>query len=70
MTKIFKTNIKCNACINAASSVLDHTHGLVSWEVDLQDPERKLTIEGEVKDWDLLIEKLKQLGYHLELIQS
>jgi copper chaperone len=69
MTKIFKTNIKCNGCINAVSPVIDHTEGLVSWKVDLQDSERKLTIEGDIIDWDLLIEKLKQLGYHLEPVQ-
>jgi copper chaperone len=59
-----KTNIKCNGCIAAIKPGLDATEGLKRWEVDLTDPDRKLTAEvdsEEVKE--NLIKTLEKAGY-------
>lgn len=59
-----KTNIKCNGCIAAVKPGLDDTEGLTRWEVDLTDPDRKLTAEvdsEEVKE--SLIKTLEKAGY-------
>ncbi|HPJ61460.1 heavy metal-associated domain-containing protein [Lentimicrobium sp.] len=59
-----KTNIKCNGCIAAIKPGLDATEGLTRWEVDLTDPDRKLTAEvdsEEVKE--NLIKTLEKAGY-------
>lgn len=39
----FKTNIKCDACINTVTPFLGKVEGLENWSVDLQDPARTMT---------------------------
>ncbi len=41
----FKTNIKCNGCINAVTPYLNKTETISHWTVDLDSPDRILTIE-------------------------
>lgn len=42
-----KTSIKCNACVETVKPYLNELP-LKSWKVDLTDPDRILTVEGEV----------------------
>jgi copper chaperone len=54
-TFILKTNIKCGGCIAAVKPFLDENDSIVSWEVDLNHPDRILKVEtslnlSEVKD--------------------
>ena len=49
----FKTNIKCAACVNTVTPFMEQIAGLKSWSVDIQNPDRILTVEvesGEVAD--------------------
>ncbi|AWW31058.1 heavy metal transport/detoxification protein [Echinicola strongylocentroti] len=41
-----KTNIKCAGCIEAVSPKLDALPNS-EWNVDLDDPEKKLTLTGD-----------------------
>lgn len=59
----FTSTIKCQACVNAVSPVLNNFPGIHSWKVDLQDSSRKLTIETEELDEAKLQEALKNIGY-------
>ncbi|GGZ35527.1 hypothetical protein GCM10007049_31190 [Echinicola pacifica] len=64
--KKFKTNLKCGACINAVKPELEKLD-IDSWEVDLKDPERVLSLQGaataeEVKG------ALAKAGYTAEAI--
>lgn len=43
----FKTNINCNNCLAKVSPKLNEQSGIQSWNVDLQDDERTLTVETE-----------------------
>lgn len=43
----FKTNINCGNCLAKVSPKLDEQTGISSWNVDLQDPERTLTVNTE-----------------------
>ncbi|EIM72994.1 heavy metal-associated protein [Nitritalea halalkaliphila LW7] len=62
----FKTNVKCGACVAAIRPALD---GLpVRWEVDLQHPDRILSISGTA-DADKIVHTLKQVGYQAEEIR-
>jgi copper chaperone len=58
----FTSTIKCQACVNAVSPVLNNFPGIYSWKIDLQDPSRKLTIEAEELDEAKLQEALKTIG--------
>jgi copper chaperone len=59
----FTSTIKCQACVNAVSTVLNNFPGIHSWKVDLQDPSRKLTIQADTLDETKLQEALKNIGY-------
>ena len=62
----FKSNIKCGGCIAAVTPVLDELQEIKSWEVDLQHPDRLLTVEGENLKADLIVDTLAAIGYKAE----
>ena len=43
----FKTNIQCSNCLVKVTPKLNEQTGIESWNVDLQDPDRTLTVETE-----------------------
>jgi copper chaperone len=44
----FKTNIQCSNCLSKVSPKLNEQTGIHAWQVDLQDPDRTLTVETDV----------------------
>lgn len=40
----FKTNIQCSNCLAKVTPKLNEQSDIESWNVDLQDPERTLTV--------------------------
>ncbi len=40
----FKTNIKCGGCVAKVTPHLDALKGIRSWEVNLQNPDKILTV--------------------------
>lgn len=61
----YKTNLKCNGCINAIKPGLDAIPEIQNWQVDLQSPDRVLEIEAS-KDVTLLVEEsVKKAGYEI-----
>ena len=63
----FKTNVKCNGCRTAITPFLDNEPSISQWKVDIFDPDRILTIEGEDLDAEHIIDLLHQAGYQGEL---
>jgi len=63
MKKIFKTNIKCSACIEKVKPFLDVRYGTDFWTVDLMHPDRLLTIDSDLTDENTLLSGLQELGY-------
>lgn len=61
----FKTNIKCEGCVAKVTSPLNETVGEGKWSVDLKDPARILTVEGEV-DEKQMEAALEKVGYKAE----
>jgi copper chaperone len=43
----FTTNIQCSNCLSKVSPKLNEQAGIHAWQVDLQDPNRTLTVETE-----------------------
>ena len=43
----FKTNIQCSNCLSKVTPKLNDQSGINSWNVDLADPDRTLTVETE-----------------------
>ena len=66
-TTKFKSTIKCEGCVAKVKSSLNETVGEGNWSVDLKDPSRILTVEGEV-DEQKMKEALEKVGYKAERI--
>ena len=65
----FKTNIKCGGCIAAVTPHLNKLSGIEKWEVDTQNPDKILTVEGKQGiDTDQIIDTLEDAGYKAEKI--
>ena len=65
----FKTNIKCGGCIAAVTPHLNKLSGIEKWEVDTQNPDKILTVEGKQGiDTDQIIHTLEEAGYKAEKI--
>jgi len=59
----FKTNIRCGGCKAKVANLLKQETGIARWDVDLNDPDRTLTIEAEGIVPDRIIELVKSAGY-------
>jgi copper chaperone len=46
-TLTFKTNIQCTNCLDKVTPKLNEQSGIESWNVDLEHPDRKLTVETD-----------------------
>lgn len=65
----FKTTIKCSGCIAKATPFLDEMVGKDNWEVDIQNPDKVLTV---VKDTDFneedVINAVQKAGFKVEKV--
>lgn len=64
----FKTNIKCGGCISTVTPFLDNTAGIKHWEVDTVNKDKVLTVEVEEITPDVVIQKVQEAGFKIELI--
>jgi copper chaperone len=63
----FKTNIKCGGCIQKVKPYLDDLKEIKAWNVDLNSPERLLTVEGQI-NMESIIQAISKAGYLAEKI--
>lgn len=67
MDKItFKTNINCGNCIKAVTNFINEVEGVKSWEVDTDNPDKLLTVEGAA-DAAAIIEAVEDAGFDITL---
>jgi len=66
-TQKFKTNIKCMGCISTVTPFLNKTVGENNWQVDLQDPNRILTVSEE-ESTDEVEKAVKDAGFTIEKV--
>ncbi len=65
----FKTTIKCSGCIEKVTPYLNETVGENNWEVDLQNPQKVLTIPNADKlQSSEVVDALAKAGYKAEKI--
>jgi copper chaperone len=64
----FKTNVKCGGCIAAVTPHLNKVEGIKSWNVDINDPQRILTVETEKLSAEAIVLVMKNAGYQADLI--
>jgi copper chaperone len=65
----FKTNIKCAGCIAATTPNLNEVAGKDNWEVNIQDPNKILSITAKDGiDPAKIIKAVENAGYKAEII--
>ena len=62
----FKTNIRCTGCLEKAGPALDATAGPGQWSVNLQDPDRTLTVIEPVANISQIKKALRKAGFSAE----
>lgn len=62
----FKTTLKCGGCIAKVKEQLDAVKEIKSWNVDLANPDRLLTIETESDVTAAIIKIFNATGYKAE----
>ncbi|MDP1995050.1 MAG: heavy-metal-associated domain-containing protein [Ignavibacteria bacterium] len=66
---LFKTNIKCNGCIATVTPFLNGEKQIKEWKVDLENPDRVLSVKSEELSSEKVIDLLKKSGYTAEAIK-
>ncbi|MVT07908.1 heavy-metal-associated domain-containing protein [Chitinophaga tropicalis] len=64
----FKTNIKCSGCIATVTPVLNEVAGKDNWEVDLQSPDKLLTVATDKASKEEIRQAVKKAGYEAEAL--
>ncbi|MNK97201.1 Heavy-metal-associated domain protein [compost metagenome] len=59
----FKTNIKCAGCLARVSPSLNETAGEDNWEVDINTPEKILTVVSDEVDESSIIFAINEAGF-------
>ncbi len=69
-TYSFKTSINCNGCLSRVKPLLDAETNIKSWKVDLEDPNKILTVECEnLKPSDIIV-IIDNAGFEIERLDS
>jgi copper chaperone len=61
-----KTNIKCSGCIANVTPVLNNEKAIESWNVDIQDANKVLTVTSSGIDEPGIIALVEKAGYKAE----
>jgi hypothetical protein len=63
---IFKTNLVDSADVDKVSALLNHHESIRRWNVDVQDIDHVLRVEGQSLDPELIIQTVTSIGYNCE----
>ena len=61
----FKTSLKCGGCVSAITPGLESLNSIKKWSVDLESPEKVLSVESPNDISAEVIESVKKAGYQI-----
>jgi len=61
------TSLKCNGCEATVRPHIDAVSGIQKWSVDLSDPKKTITVEGENFNPEEIVEAIRKAGYKAEI---
>lgn len=64
----FKTNIISSAAVNAVSSFIDKMETIRNWEVETSNPEKILTVRGEVTE-ARVVGAVRRAGFQIAAVR-
>lgn len=59
----FKTNINCGSCIKSVTPFLNEVENIDLWKVDIENPDKILTVELDDENETTVIEAIQKAGY-------
>jgi copper chaperone len=59
----FKTNINCSGCVKAVTPHLEKAEGIVSWQVDTENPDKILTVQAEGTNAGQVKQAVEKAGF-------
>lgn len=62
----FRTSIMCNGCIEKITPVLNATPGIASWSVNLDTPDRVLSVFPDGISEEQLLAVVRKAGFTIE----
>ncbi|MFB9865612.1 heavy-metal-associated domain-containing protein [Rufibacter immobilis] len=62
----FKTNIKCGGCVATVTPFLNGEKSIEKWQVDTNNPDKILTVEGNTVNEGEVIEAIEKAGFKIE----
>ena len=65
---VLKTNLSCKHCVLRVESVLKDESGILDYSIDLEHPDKLITIFSEGMDINDAISKFNAAGYSAEKI--
>lgn len=67
--KTFKSNIKCMGCVASVTPELEKVEGLASWNVDITNPNKWLTVDVESEEvLDAVQDAVEKAGFKAERV--
>lgn len=67
-TMKFKTNINCSNCLAKVTPFLDKKVGKEFWSVDIDNPDKILTVDSDDLTTDDIVKTVKRTGFEAEAI--
>lgn len=65
----FKTSIKCSGCVGKATPYLNSVAGEDNWEVDINNPDKILTVIPDAGVTEVeIVKAVQEAGYKAEKI--
>lgn len=62
----FKTNINCNGCVAKVTPGLNAVKGIKDWNVDIENPQKILTVNSTETTEKDITKAVKDAGYNIE----
>ncbi len=70
MKKIkFRTNINCGNCIKSVTPFLNEVDNIDTWKVDVDDPDKVLSVELDDNNEGTVISAVKEAGFEIVVIE-
>lgn len=67
---LFKTDIKCSGCTSKIAPYLDSESAITHWQVDLQDPDKVLSVRSNGMTAGHLMQTVRNAGFNIEPIKK
>lgn len=61
----FKTNINCGGCLKSVTPHLNELDSIESWKVDIENPDKILTVESYDDSREKVMETVKAAGFKI-----